>query len=295
MSNSIALAKKYVPLLDEVYAEAALTAVLDGDLGLTKEGANANEILIPKLALQGLADYSRSTGYVAGDATLTWETLAMGYERGRKFSIDAQDNEETLGVAFGKLSGEFIRTKVAPELDAYRFSQYSKVSGALTTAGADLTSSTVIAAWDAALAVMKNAEVPEENRVAYMSTAIYNAIKNGGAATRLVAGADGIDRRFPSLDGIPVIQVPSGRFYTSVDLTANGAGGFAKTLGAKNLNFMIVHKPSVVQFTKNALPKILTPEVNPDADAWIFGYRIYGIAQGLENKAAGIYFHKATT
>lgn len=292
MANSITLAKRYVPLLDEVYADSALTAILDGDLGLTKEGANANEILLPKMALQGLATYSRSTGYVAGDATLTWETLAMGYERGRKFSIDAQDNEETIDIAFGKLSGEFIRTKVVPELDAYRFSQYCKVSGALTTSGADLTSSDVIAALDAALVAQKNAEVPEEGRVIFMSAAIYSAIKNSSAATRMVAAGEGLDRRFASFDGMRVVVVPSGRFYTSVDLAASGAGGFSMTSGAKALNFMIVHPGAVIQYLKNALPKILAPEVNPDADAWVFGYRVYGIADGLANKASGIYFHK---
>jgi len=292
MSNSIALAKRYAPLLDEAYAEASLTALLDGDLSITREGANANEILVPKLALQGLATYSRSSGYVAGDATLTWETLAMGYERGRKFSIDSQDNEETIGIAFGKLAGEFIRTKVAPEIDAYRFSQLCKVSGALTTSGANLTSSDVIAAIDAALTAQKNAEVPSEGRIIYMSAAIYSAIKNSSAATRLVSAGEGLDRRFAMFDGMRVVVVPSGRFYTSVDLAASGAGGFSMTSGAKALNFMIVHPSAVCQFTKNALPKILSPEVNPDADAWVFAYRIYGIADGYPNKASGIYFHK---
>ena len=292
MANSIALAKKYTPLLDEVYAEASLTAILDGSSDITREGANANEILVPKLVLQGLADYSRATGYVAGDATLTWETLTMAYERGRKFSVDDQDNEETLGVAFGKLSGEFIRTKVAPEMDAYRFSQYCKVSGALTTTGAALTSSDVIAAIDAALVAQKNAEVPEEGRVIYMSAAIYAAIKNSTAATRLVSAGEGLDRRFASFDGMRVVQVPTGRFFTSVDLAASGAGGFSMSSGAKALNFMIVHPSALCQFTKNTIAKILSPDVNPNANAWIFCYGIYGIAEGFLNKAKGIYFHK---
>jgi hypothetical protein len=90
-----------------------------------------------------------------------------------------------------------------------------------------------------------------------------------------------------------VVVVPSGRFYTSIDLTADGAGGFSMTSGGKALNFMIAHPSAVMQYTKNALPKILSPEVNPDADAWVFGYRIYGMADGFPQKAAGIYFHKA--
>lgn len=71
--NSIALAKKYVDMLDEVYALTSLTIDLDSDADMARAGANANEIVIPKLALDGLADYNRNSGYVSGDADLTWE------------------------------------------------------------------------------------------------------------------------------------------------------------------------------------------------------------------------------
>ena len=78
MANTIALRKQYSTLLDEVYKLSSLTAVLDGPNELVKEGANANEILIPKLSMQGLADYNKSTGYVAGDVTLDYETSLNG-------------------------------------------------------------------------------------------------------------------------------------------------------------------------------------------------------------------------
>ena len=70
MANSIALFKQYVPLLDEVYKEASKTAVLDGNPELARAGANANELIIPMLDMQGLGDYSRNDGYVSGDVTL---------------------------------------------------------------------------------------------------------------------------------------------------------------------------------------------------------------------------------
>lgn len=120
MANTLALAKKYTTLLDEVYQLNALTADLESDASLTREGANANEIVIPKMTLQGLANYSRSSGYVTGDMTLAWETVTFNFDRGRKFTVDAMDNEETINLAFAKLAGEFLRTKVIPELDAFR-------------------------------------------------------------------------------------------------------------------------------------------------------------------------------
>ena len=93
MANSITLFKKYIDLLDEVYKQASLTAVLESDATLARAGANANEIVIPKLSMQGLANYSRNSGYVNGDVTLTNETVQFNYDRGRAFSVDAMDNE----------------------------------------------------------------------------------------------------------------------------------------------------------------------------------------------------------
>ena len=74
MPNNIELFKQYVPLLDEVYKLASLTSVLDGSPELVSAGANANELIIPKLDMSGLADYSRNSGYVDGDVTLTYES-----------------------------------------------------------------------------------------------------------------------------------------------------------------------------------------------------------------------------
>ena len=70
MANAIELAKSYVPLLDEVYAREVLTSDLDGAPELVQQGANANELIIPMMDMQGLADYSRNSGYVQGDVTL---------------------------------------------------------------------------------------------------------------------------------------------------------------------------------------------------------------------------------
>ena len=71
MPNAITLAQQFVPLLDETYRLASLTSILDGNPDLVRQGANANELIIPMLSMQGLADYARNSGYVDGDVTLT--------------------------------------------------------------------------------------------------------------------------------------------------------------------------------------------------------------------------------
>ena len=137
MPNSITKFKMYVTtLLDEVYKAAAKTSVLDGAAELARQGANVDELIIPKLSMDGLGDYSRSSGYVTGDVTLTNETVKCNFDRGRMFVVDNVDNMDTAGLAFGRLASEFLRTKVVPELDAFRFATYAGTSNILTTTGA---------------------------------------------------------------------------------------------------------------------------------------------------------------
>ena len=287
MANSIALSKIYTNLLDEVYKNSALTAVLESDASLARAGANANEIVIPKLSMSGLADYKRNSGYVNGDVTLNWETVQFNYERGRMFQIDDMDNEETQNVAFGRLAGEFIRTKVVPELDAFRFAKYAAVTGAGAATGTLATGADVIAALRTATSAMDEAEVPMEDRHLFITPTLLGLVEDMDTTK-----SKEVLSRFAT-----ITKVPQTRFYSAIKLndgTSSGeeAGGYVKASGAVDLNFEIIHKPATLQFTKHAVPKIISPEQNQDADAWKYGYRNYGLCDTYENKAAGIYVHK---
>lgn len=289
MANSIALFKQYVPLLDEVYKMASLTAELDGAMELVQQGANANELIIPMLDMQGLGDYSRNDGYVNGDVTLTNETVKCNFDRGRMFTVDAMDNIETAGLAFGRLSAEFIRTKVVPELDAFRFAKYAGTDGISTVDAADLTTGeAVVKAISAAYDKMTEDEVPQENRILYITPTLYGMIRDLDTTK-----SREILAKFASIK-----EVPQSRFYTAIaqlsGKSGEAAGGYKKAEGAVNINFMIIHKPAVIQFEKHVAPKVITPEQNQDSDGWKFGYRNVGIADVYENKVAGLFLHKAT-
>lgn len=287
MANSIALSKIYTNLLDEVYKNSALTAVLESDASLARAGANANEIVIPKLSMSGLADYKRNSGYVNGDVTLNWETVQFNYERGRMFQVDDMDNEETQNIAFGRLAGEFIRTKVVPELDAFRFAKYAAVTGAGTATGTLATGADVIAALRTATSSMDEAEVPMEDRHLFITPTLLGLVEDLDTSK-----SKEVLNRFAT-----ITKVPQTRFYSAIKLNdgttlGEEAGGYVKASGAVDLNFEIIHKQATLQFTKHAVPKIISPEQNQDADAWKYGYRNYGLCDTYENKAAGIYVHK---
>ena len=288
MANSITLFKAYIDLLDEVYKQASCTSVLDGNTALAQQGIRANEIVIPKLSMDGLADYDRNSGYVQGNDNLTLETVQFNYDRGRKFSVDAMDNEETAGVAFGMLSSEFIRTKTTPELDAFRFATYAGTTGiSKIAAGATLsTGEAVLAAIVTAANQMDEDEVDPNGRILFITPTLLN-----------LANSVDLTKSKAILDTFEVVQkVPQSRFYTAIDLkdgTTEGeeAGGYAKAAAGKDINFMIIQRGAVLQYPKHTVNKVISPEENQSSDSWIFHFRAYGLADVYENKVAGIYLH----
>ena len=285
MANNIALNKKYVTMLDEVYKNASLTAKLDGNPDLVQQGANANELIVPMLDMQGLGDYDRNSGYASGNVTMTNETVKCNFDRGRMFTVDNMDNAETAGLAFGRLAGEFIRTKVVPELDAFRFASYCGKSGITKKEETLNDGAAVLAALRVAITAMDEAEVPMEDRHLFITPTL-----DGMIADLDTTKSREILARFASKT-----LVPQTRFYTAIDQKdghtgGQEAGGYTKAAeGGADLNFMVIHKPALIQFEKHVAPKLVTPEQNQDADAYKYGYRNVGIADVYKNKVKGVY------
>lgn len=290
MPNSIALISKYVSLLDEVYKQSTLTSNLEASSERVRQGSQTNQILFPKMALDGLGDYSRSTGYTDGTESLTWETKTFNYDRGRKFSVDAMDDEETAGISFGMLSSEFIRTKVVPELDAWRFAVYADKAGTKATNQTYATGDAIVGALTTANTTLDEAEVPAEGRYLFITPTLYN----------LIIALDSFKSK-AMLDGYEkIIKVPQTRFYSAITLldgktSGEEIGGYSKASAGKNLNFMVIQKNSPLQFTKHRVTKIITPEQNQTSDSWMFAYRAYGITDVYDNKQNGIYVSVAAS
>lgn len=289
MANAITLAKIFIPILDKIYKNASLISVLDGNPELVRQGASYNEMIIPKIAMQGLADYSRNGGYVNGDVTLTNETVKCNFDRGRMFQVDSMDNLETAGIAFGQLAGEFLRTKVVPELDAFRFASYAGTTGiSKISAGASLTTGeAAIAAIRVGNSKMDEDEVDPNNRYLFITPTLLGLIQDMETTK-----SKEVLQNFAGIR-----KVPQSRFYTAIsqyDGSTSGeeAGGYVKdSTSGCDINFMIIEKSAVIQFEKHVAPKIITPDQNQNADAYKFGYRNVGIADVYDNKVAGIYLH----
>jgi len=302
MANSIAYAKAYKDKLDEVFKAGAKTSILEAADGTYKfNEENAQEVLLQKLSVNGLGTYSRSSGYVSGDATVTWETHTFGQDRGRKFTLDTMDSKEAkLQVA--RLMAEIMRTQIIPEIDAYRIHKICNLCSIDATA--DLTVDTVINAIDTGIETLDDAEVPEEGRVMFVSNEVYNLMKNSGEFFKTRVTHDNmvqkIQRKISMLDDIAIMRMPKARFYqefTFYDGTTEGqtAGGFTPAAGAEQLNFMILHPQHILGIIRHMDPKLIDPRFNADSDGWIFAARLYHDLFIPENKRSSVYIHKRST
>ena len=290
-----------MPILDEVYKASSKTSILD-TANERVRFIGSDTVNLYTMSLDGLGNYSRNAGFVTGSVTGGWEPYKLTQDRGRSFMVDVMDNDETMGMAFGTLAGEFIRTQVTPEIDAYRFAKYAGTSGISSGTPADITVGTtdVPSLIQEAETIMGDDEVPEEGRILFISETAYAGLKD--KITRYVQnGERGIETAIDYYDGMRVIKVPKGRFNTGITLNDGLSAGETKggfTVPASisyPINFMIIHPSAVVQIAKHVVPRIFSPQVNQSADAWKFDYRIYHDAFVENNKVAGIYLHRAAT
>jgi hypothetical protein len=245
----------------------------------------------------GLGDYDRNDGFVRGDVTAQWRAYEPQWDRGRQFLIDRISNAESMGMAFGTLSGEFMRTKVVPETDAVRFATYAtNAASAMKTTETISSGAAAVAAIDLGTEKLDDAEVPYEGRILFVNPTMYRYLKSG--ITRYTMnGENGIDYNVEMYDSMRVITVPSGRFNTAVTLGQptdhDGAGGYTAT--GSTINFMIIHPTAIMQAVKLANPRIFSPDVVQEAQAWMYDFRQYHGAWVKHQKTNGIYLNAPAT
>lgn len=297
MANTVNLVTKMLPLLDEVYKASAKSAGLEAPAEFVRESADANAVKIAKMALVGLGDYSKSSGFPAGDISLTWETHQFTNDRGRRFSIDRMDNVESFGLVAARLVGEFMRTEVIPEVDAYRFAKIA--SKATTTVSANLNSSNTKSALDTAIVALQEKEVDDNRMVIFMTPTVAQNLSDN--ITRTTQNGEGnVNNIIETYNGIQIVRVPQTRFYSAITLnngSSSDAGGYSKTSAStgvsagKNLNFIVMDRNACYNVTKLNVAKIFTPDENQSKDAWQFDFRLYHDTFVLDNKKDGIYVH----
>ncbi len=299
--NTLATATIFQNTLDQVAVQDATTGWMDANAGQVIYNGGS-EVKIPKMNVQGLADYDRDAGYVQGGVTLTYQTKQMTQDRGRKFQLDAMDiDENNFVTTAATVMGEFQRERVVPEIDAYRIS--SLVTAAIGAKKAGMVEYGYVpgAANTSALRKLKTG-ISALRDVGYNGPLVVQAtsafileleLELAGKITNVTFSKGGIETQVPGVDGVPIIPTPSNRMYSAITLyngkTDQTAGGYTKGSKALDVNFFVCPRTTPVAVTKQDKMKIFTPDQNQDADAWKMNYRRYHDVWILDNKLDSLY------
>ena len=293
MPNSIAQRQNYTNILDEVYQNAACSTCLNSGRGMVRAGAHAHEILIPKISVTGLGNYTRNVGYTDGNITFQYETKAFNYDRGTRLLADVMDVEEA-GVmdCFVAAGSELQRTQVAPEGDAFCFSQIASHTG-VTPKEDDFSSASaddILASLRDATSEMDEKQVTASTRILFITPTLKGILDDFSYANPNRSNA--VLSRFSR-----IVSVPQSRFYTAITLNpgTGGSFGYSKAASGKNINFMIVEKSAVIKFDKHVASKVFKPSELETLDSYMLKYRKYGLVELFDNKLDGIHVSKATS
>jgi len=292
--NTIVYATLFQQALDKQAVAKLTSGWMDANAGQVIYNGG-KEVKIPKINMDGLGDYDRSTGFQQGAVTLEYETKTMTMDRGRAFMLDSMDVDESNFVANAtNVMGQFQAQKVVPEIDSYRYSKIASLAMAATTAkdstlilatgGNAITSTNVLELVKADIAAIQDIVGGEVPLVISMSAIIASILEQSDKISKQINVTDfqkgDITTKVQSIDNIPIIKVPSARLKTAYQFydgktTGQTVGGFKAADTAKNINWIITPLTAPIAVNKTEKVRIFDPNINQGADAWKLDYRKY--------------------
>ena len=278
--NSLETAKRYTGELDKVLMQKSAVGFM-ADNAFRAKFVGAQTVIIPDIDFVGLADYDRDAGFSKGATTVKQTSFTLTKDRARQLQIDREDLDET-GVAnlAGQVLGEFVRTKVVPEMDAYVLSKLFGVAASTTDGKANNTKQYAEAKAYADLVDTINAVYGEagfdSELVAFVDSVLYSKLMTSTEISRQLVISDfkqgEINLKVKSLNGVAIIPVPDNRMKSAYTF---GADGFVPADSAKSIRALVMPKKAASLVKKTERMSIFTPEQNKDADAYVFNYRLY--------------------
>ncbi|WP_010236286.1 hypothetical protein [Clostridium arbusti] len=244
------------------------------------------EIKIPNISMDGLANYDRALGFTAGDVTHEYETKTMTQDRGRSFSIDENEvDESNFVVTASNVMAQFQRTQVIPEIDAYRYSKIASlaIEGNRASGGYLPAAETILSKLKADIAAVKDV-VGDVPLVITMSSITKNILESSTEIAKQLQVTDFASGVFSTkvtmVDDNPIIPAPSSRLKTAYvfndgKTAGQTAGGFVADAAAKNINWLICAQTCPIAVSKTDAIRIFDPETNQSARAYKLDYRKY--------------------
>ncbi|MCL2077387.1 MAG: hypothetical protein FWH08_03160 [Oscillospiraceae bacterium] len=275
--NTIEYGSVFQKELDKQVLEGATSGWMEENAGQVIYNGG-KEIKLPIVSTQGLADYDRDTGYSAGAVTFTYETYKMEQDRGRRFRLDAIDVDETaFALSAANVAGEFQRTRVIPEVDAYRYSKLAALAEIKSEYVPDADD--ILSELTAGISNVMDITGGEGEIVVIISRPVYDVLLSSNEILKTIEFGSftqgEVDFEVRYLNGACLIPVPSARMKTAYNFLSGNDGGFTPANTAKDINWIICPKNAPIAVSKTDNVKIIPPESNQFADAWDIDYRKY--------------------
>ena len=282
--NLIETATVIQTTLDKAAGAKATTGWREVNSELVKYNGGA-EVRIPSLDMDGMADYDRKNGFVEGDVEFKYQTRTMTQDRGRSFSFDENDvNETNFGLTASTVMAEFQDKKVVPEIDAYRYSRIATacIAKKKASGGYEAEESTVLQKLYYDLAAVREIVGDSTPLIITISMRVSAILAMSEKLSKRLDVTDfeqgAVTLKVRTLDGIPLIPVGADRLKTEYlfrdgKTTGQESGGFEPTETSKSINWMITPRKAPIAVSKTDKMRIFDPETNQKARAWAMDYR----------------------
>ena len=266
---------------------------------------DAKTIKIPRISTTGRVPASRDTiATAARNYDNSWETKTLENERKWSTLIHPMDIIQTdLVTTIANITRTFNEFQKFPEMDAYTISKIyhdwtTSVAGegytgktASTTA---LTTTNVLAEFDAMMLKMDNARVPVTGRILYVTNEVKSMLKNAqidanntlNRQINVEGGEKAIDRRINRLDEVEIVGVPSELMKTLYSFSS----GWAPAGTADQINMMLIHPNAVITPVSYAFAQLESPSALSEGK-WVYYEESFEDVFILNNHADAIQFN----
>lgn len=244
-----------------------------------------DEVKIPEMSTQGLANYDRDKGFVRGGVTVKYNTYKMTQDRGRSFLIDSMDVDESNFVATAaNVMKTFQETQVIPEIDAYRYSKlYAIAQAASRTESVNITAENVVAKLRGDIRKVQDKVGTNVKLVITMPLNILGLLEENDKFKHHISVGEfkqgEVNLIIKKLDTHAIITPPSDRLKTLYDIktgeSGQEAGGLVANDSAKDINWIIAAETVPMAVSKTDKMRVFDPDTNQNADAWKIDYRKY--------------------
>ena len=294
MPNFVATSTNYAQQYMRELANAYPYSLVFNELRSTENDRryqfiNGTTIKIPTLETSGRKNADNDVVQAATrQHNNAWETKTLTHHRYWKDLIAPSDIQGTNeAVAIGNITRTYNEQQKFPEMDAYFISKvYNDWTELGKTANTtELTEENVLKIFDEMYEARREARVPTENEILYVTNYVDRLIKS--AVVRYANSTESVlNRAVRRIDDVKIVPVPSSLMKTSYDFTE----GWEPASGAAQINMFFANKSALITPEFYEYVGLAEPTANSDGK-YVYYEESWDDVFILNKRADGIAFH----